>query len=133
MDALDSSRVIAVVGAGAMGAGIAQVAAKAGHPVLLYDVGAGAALQGLERIAVGLAKLVERGRMQEAERDALLERISIVDELAGLAPAALVIEAVVEKLEVKQQLFAELERPHAKPAAVAQDRIDGGNVGGAFL
>jgi 3-hydroxybutyryl-CoA dehydrogenase len=109
MPALDTGQVIAVVGAGAMGSGIAQVAAKAGHPVLLHDAGAGAAHKGLDRIAAGLAKLVERGRMDEAERGALLARISIVDELAALAPAALVIEAIVEKLEVKQQVFAELE------------------------
>jgi len=109
MQALDTSKVIAVVGAGAMGAGIAQVAAKAGHPVLLHDAGTGAAQKGIERIAEGLGKLVERGRMQEAERSALLARISIADELTGLAPAALVIEAIVEKLEVKQQVFAELE------------------------
>ena len=109
MVALDSSQVIAVVGAGAMGAGIAQVAAKAGHPVLLYDVGAGAAQKGLDKIAGGLAKLVERGRMDEAERSALLDRISIADKLAELEPAALVIEAIVENLEVKQQVFAELE------------------------
>jgi len=109
MTALDTSKIVAVIGAGAMGAGIAQVAAKAGHPVLLHDAGAGAAQKGLDRVAGGLAKLVERGRMDEAERGALLERISIVDDLAGLAPAALVVEAIVEKLEVKQQVFAELE------------------------
>jgi 3-hydroxybutyryl-CoA dehydrogenase len=107
--ALNTSRVVAVVGAGAMGAGIAQVAAQAGHPVLLHDAGAGAAQGGLERIAGGLARLVERGRMDEAERGALLGRISIVDQLSGLSAAALVIEAIVEKLEVKQRVFAELE------------------------
>lgn len=109
MAVLDNSKVIAVVGAGAMGAGIAQVAAKAGHPVLLYDVGAGTAQKGLDKIAGGLAKLVERGRMDEAERSALLDRISIADELTELGPAALVIEAIVENLEIKQQVFAELE------------------------
>lgn len=92
-----------------MGAGIAQVAANAGHPVLLYDIGDGAAQQGLEQIGTGLVKLVERGRMQEQERAALLERISIVDDPQLLAPAVLVIEAIVESLEVKRQLFAELE------------------------
>ncbi|MCP4471991.1 MAG: 3-hydroxyacyl-CoA dehydrogenase PaaC [Gammaproteobacteria bacterium] len=109
MEALDSSQVIAVVGAGTMGSGIAQVAAKAGHPVLLYDAGAGAARKGRDKIAGGLAILVERGSMDEAERSEMLERISIVDGLAGLASAALVIEAIVEKLEIKQQVFAELE------------------------
>jgi len=109
MSALDRSQVIAVVGAGAMGAGIAQVAARAGHTVLLYDAFDGAAEKGFERIADGLSRLVERGRMAEAERSALLQRIKIVDELQALAPAALVIEAIVEKLEIKQRLFDELE------------------------
>jgi len=109
MAALDSSQVIAVVGAGAMGSGIAQVAAQAGHPVVLHDASAGAAQKGIDKIAGGLAKLVERGRMDEAERGALLNRISIADELAGLASAALVVEAIVESLEVKQRVFAELE------------------------
>ncbi len=121
MSALDSSQIIAVVGAGAMGAGIAQVAAKAGHPVLLHDAGAGAAQKGLDRIAEGLAKLVERGRMDEAERGALLARISIADELSALAPAALVIEAIVEKIEVKQQVFAELENLCANDVILASN------------
>jgi len=86
MAPLDSKQAIAVVGAGAMGMGIAQVAAKAGHPVLLYDVGVGAAQKGLDRIAGGLAKLVERGRMDEAERSALLGRISIADNSRREAP-----------------------------------------------
>ncbi len=109
MAALDSSKTVAVVGAGAMGAGIAQVAAAAGHPVLLYDVGEGAAARGLEGIGAGLAKLVERGKIEADARAALLARISIVDDLSGLAPAALVIEAIVEDLGVKQALFAEIE------------------------
>lgn len=109
MSALDSSRVIAVIGAGAMGAGIAQVAAQAGHPVLLYDAFDGAAKKGFERIAAGLSGLVERGRMAPAERSALLQRITIVDQLQALAPAALAIEAIVENLEIKQRLFDQLE------------------------
>ena len=109
MSALDTSEVIAVVGAGAMGSGIAQVAAAAGHPVLLYDDVDGVAEKGLHRIADGLAKLVERGRMQAVDRAALLDRIEVVGELRQLAPAALVIEAIVENLEIKQQVFAELE------------------------
>ncbi len=109
MSALQTNEVIAVVGAGAMGSGIAQVAAKAGHPVLLYDAVDGVAEKGLHRIADGLTKLVERGRMKEFDRATLLDRIKVVGELAELAPAALVIEAIVEKLEVKQRVFAELE------------------------
>ncbi len=109
MNALESDQVIAVVGAGAMGAGIAQVAAQAGHAVLLFDAVDGAAQKAYDRIAAGLAKRVERGRLDETDRVALLDRISIVAELKQLAPAALVIEAIVEDLRVKQQLFGELE------------------------
>lgn len=109
MSALDTNKVIAVIGAGAMGAGIAQVAAGAGHPVLLYDAVDGVAEKGLHRIADGLTRLVERGRMDEVERGAQLDRITVAGEFRELAPAVLVIEAIVEKLEVKQQVFAELE------------------------
>ncbi len=121
MTALDSRETIGVVGAGAMGAGIAQVAAAAGHPVLLYDAGEGAAARGLERIGSGLARQVERGRMRADESEALLARISIVDEIGGLAPAALVIEAVVEDLVVKKSLLAELESICASDVILASN------------
>ena len=109
MSALPTSNTVAVIGAGTMGAGIAQVAAAAGHPVLLYDAFEGAAEKGLARIGQGLAKLVDRGKMTAADRDSLLARIVPVGGLADLAPAALVIEVIVENLEVKRQVFAELE------------------------
>lgn len=109
MTALPSSATVAVVGAGTMGAGIAQVAAAAGHPVLLYDAVAGAAASGCERIAKGLDGQVAKGRMSAEARESLLARIRPVDAVAALAPAALVIEAIVERLEVKQTLFRELE------------------------
>ncbi|MCA1974580.1 MAG: 3-hydroxyacyl-CoA dehydrogenase, partial [Caenispirillum sp.] len=107
--ALPASVPVAVIGAGTMGAGIAQVAAAAGHAVLLHDAGPGAAAKGRDGIAKALAKLVDKGRMTAADRDALLGRITVADGLADLAPARLVIEAIVEKLEVKQQVFRELE------------------------
>lgn len=109
MAALDTSKVIAVIGAGTMGAGVAQVAAKAGHPVLLFDAAEGAAQKGLDRTAKGLDKLVARGRMTQEERDALVGRISIANSLEDLAPSALVIEAIVERLDVKQSVFGQLE------------------------
>ena len=110
MKGLQQSAIVAVIGAGTMGAGVAQVAAAAGHPVLLYDAQQGAALKGLERTASGLEKLVSRGRMTEQERQALLERIQVVESLSQLAPAQLVIEAIIEDLKIKQDLFAELEQ-----------------------
>lgn len=109
MSDLAADTVVAVIGAGAMGSGIAQVAAAAGHPVLLYDAAEGAATKGRERIGAALAKRVERGRMTAADREALVGRIRPVDALRDLAPAGLVVEAIVESLDVKQRVFTDLE------------------------
>lgn len=106
---LTASDVVAVIGAGTMGAGIAQVAAKFGHTVLLYDKMEGAAQAGLDRTAKGLEKLVARGKMTEADKDALVARIQPTETLSDLAPAKLIVEAIVENLAVKQSVFSELE------------------------
>jgi len=121
MSALGDSKIIAVIGAGAMGAGIAQVAAKAGHPVLLYDAAEGAAQSGIDGIRNGLAKLVERGRMSQQDVHALNGRIVIANDLTELAPAALVIEAIVEKLDVKQAVFSQLEEICADDTILASN------------
>lgn len=121
MSALKNNAVIGVIGAGAMGAGIAQVAAAAGHPVRLFDAAEGAAERGLANIANGLEKQVARGKMQAADRDALLARIEPVGALGDLAPAALLVEAIVERLDVKQQVFAELESICAEDAILASN------------
>ena len=109
MSALGKDQIIAVIGAGTMGAGMAQVAAAAGHPVLLFDVAEGAAVRGIAGIGKGLDKLVERGKMSAETRTDLLARLTPAASLADLAPAALVIEAIVENLQVKQDLFRQLE------------------------
>ena len=109
MTALDPTQTIAVIGAGTMGAGIAQVAAAAGHPVLLFDAQDGAAARGKDGIAEVLARVVDKGRMTAVGRDALLDRIALAPALTQLAPARLVIEAIVEDLAVKRGLFAGLE------------------------
>ncbi len=108
-ESLPTTRAVGVIGAGTMGAGIAQVAAAAGHPVVLFDTASGAVERGIGQTAAGLDKLVARGRMQAGDRDALLERIRPADNIEQLAGCALVIEAVVEKLEIKQDLFRALE------------------------
>ncbi|MGB0468589.1 MAG: 3-hydroxyacyl-CoA dehydrogenase PaaH [Pontibacterium sp.] len=110
MSLIKSDSTIGVIGAGTMGAGIAQVAAKAGHPVLLFDAMEGAGQRGREGIAKGLSRLVEREKMSQAEVDALVGRVQVIDSLEDMAPAALVIEAIVERLDIKQQVFADLER-----------------------
>jgi 3-hydroxybutyryl-CoA dehydrogenase len=109
MHALDTKQSVAVIGAGAMGAGIAQVAASAGHPVMIYDKAAGAAQAGIAGIAKGLERQVTRGKMDSAQRDAILARLSPVSDLQDLTPARLVIEAIVENLAIKQQVLAQVE------------------------
>jgi 3-hydroxybutyryl-CoA dehydrogenase len=109
MTALAPSVPVAVIGAGTMGAGIAQVAAAAGHPVLLYDAEPSALRAVKERIAGALARAVERGRLTPDERDRMLGRIAPCESLDALAPAGLVIEAIMEDLAAKVRLFETLE------------------------
>ena len=102
-------QTIGVVGAGTMGAGIAQVAAAAGHPVKLLDVRPGAAQAAIDQTAKALAALVDKGRLSADARGATLARLSAVETSADFADAELVLEVIVEKLEAKQQLLRELE------------------------
>ncbi|WP_462384080.1 3-hydroxyacyl-CoA dehydrogenase PaaH [Pseudomonas sp. Marseille-QA0892] len=109
MAALKTDVIVAVVGAGAMGAGIAQVALQAGHSVRLYDAREGAAATAIEGINRQLTRLVEKGRLSDDAQADCRARLSVVDSLADLADAGLIIEAIVESLEAKRTLFAELE------------------------
>ena len=92
MAALAPSVPVAVLGAGTMGAGIAQVAAAAGHPVLLYDEDETALPRAIERIAAALAHAVDKKRLAAADRDATVRRIKPCGSLDALAPARLAIE-----------------------------------------
>lgn len=101
---------VGIVGSGIMGSGLAEVAARAGHEVVVRSrtqSGADAVLDGLTR---SLGKQVDRGKLDAAERDAVLERVTATDHLGRLADCDLVIESVVEDLAVKKELFAELEQ-----------------------
>ena len=109
MNSLPITESVAVVGAGAMGSGIVQVAATAGHPVIIFDVSEGAAERARMRILANLDKLVEKRRLDLEQREAIASRIAVADTLEGLAPARLIIEAIIEKLEPKQALFKGLE------------------------
>ena len=100
---------VLVVGAGIMGAGIAQVAAQAGHPVRLYDAREGAAAQAREKMAQSLQSLVAKGRMAADAAAATVSRIEPVATLEAAAGARLVVEAIVEDLEAKRGLFRQLE------------------------
>ena len=106
----DTDTPVAVIGAGSMGAGIAQLAAQSFHPVRLFDTQPGASERALARIDADLAGAVKRGRIDEAERAAVRGRITAVTDFAGLAGCGLAVEAIVEKLDAKKALFAELEK-----------------------
>src|SRR5260221_4986555 len=111
MPMLQASQIqtAAVLGAGTMGHGIAQVLAQCGIEVRLYDIAPGAVERGLAGIRASLEKGVAKGKVAPAERDAALARIRGTTQIAeAIAGAQCVVEAVPEKLELKQKLFAKL-------------------------
>ncbi len=114
---MESIQTVGVIGAGTMGHGIAQVAAQSGFDVLLVDVATDALQRGMTQIGKGYERLVGKGKMAVEDRDAALARIAPRGELAALDRADLVIEAVVERLEVKQSVLKELDRI-CKPEAI---------------
>jgi 3-hydroxybutyryl-CoA dehydrogenase len=100
---------VGIVGSGIMGAGIAEVAAKSGIEVVLRSRKQDTADAMVAKLEKSLAKQVEKGRLEEADRDATLARVTATENLHGLADCDLVIESVVEDLAVKTALFAELD------------------------
>lgn len=107
--ALEKGSIVAVIGSGAMGSGIAQVAAAAGYPVKLFDTRADAVDRAIAAIGDVYARLVEKGRMTGAEAHAARARLHPVASLKEVGDAALVVEAIVENLNVKRMLFTDLE------------------------
>lgn len=103
-------RKVGVVGCGLMGSGIAQIAATAGHQVVVVESNAGALETGLGRIRGSLAKLTDKGKISTEMRDRALVAIESSDTLEALGDCDLVVEAIVEDLEVKKTLFADLGR-----------------------
>jgi len=110
---------VSVVGAGAMGAGIAQVAAMAGHPVTLVDAVTGAAEAGVARIIGNLQRLEAKGRIDSARLEAVAERLRTATHVSDLPASALVVEAVREDLATKQDLFAILAAHQPAEAILA--------------
>jgi 3-hydroxybutyryl-CoA dehydrogenase len=107
--ALSTSSTVAVIGAGAMGSGIAHVVAKAGHPVFLFDTNDAALEKGIAGIKKDLDFLASKGKMSAEDAQATLGRIKPVKELSALKDSKLVIEAIVENLDVKRKVFGDLE------------------------
>ncbi|MCX8017759.1 MAG: 3-hydroxyacyl-CoA dehydrogenase, partial [Rhodocyclaceae bacterium] len=119
MPALPVDRLVAIVGTGAMGSGIAQIAATAGHRVLMYDNRPGAATHAIETLHGTFDKLASKGKLAPELAAAAKNRLGVATSLAALAPASLVIEAIVEDLEAKQTLFRELEARIASDCLLA--------------
>ena len=108
---------LGVVGAGQMGGGIAHVAALAGIPVVMRDLEERFVSKGIDAIAKNLQRAVDKGKGTAAEKDAALARIKGTTDLEDLAACDLVVEAAIEKLDVKLDLFAKLDAI-VKPAAI---------------
>jgi 3-hydroxybutyryl-CoA dehydrogenase len=106
---ISSDATVLVVGAGIMGAGIAQVAAQAGHPVCLFDLRDGAAAQAIRQLGATLDKLAAKGKLAPQAVRETLARLRPVAALADAKDAALVVEAIAENLDAKRALFRQLE------------------------
>lgn len=101
---------LGVVGAGLMGSGIAQVAAQGGMDVVMHDVTPDALQRGVSAIERSTAKFVEKGKLSADARDAALDRINSTTDLDAVSDADIVVEAVFERIDVKREVFAELDR-----------------------
>ena len=103
-------RTVGVVGAGTMGQGIAQVFAQAGFEVRLQDLSTGALERARDGIERSLARFVEKGKLSASDRDATLARIKRESALDALADVDLIVEAVVEDIAIKREVFGRLDR-----------------------
>jgi 3-hydroxybutyryl-CoA dehydrogenase len=115
------AKKLAVIGAGLMGSGIAQVAAQAGYEVVLRDVTDEALNRGLGGISASYEKFVAKGKLAAADAEAALARIATTTDLDAVADADIVVEAVFEKIEVKQEIFRALDKIARHDAILASN------------
>lgn len=116
--------IIGVVGAGVMGNGIAQVAAAAGHDVIMRDITDEFVRRGLKNIAGNLGRDVKKNRLSQEQADSILSRVRGATALADLAPCDFVIEAIIERMDLKKELYRELDGI-CKPGAVFASNTSG--------
>jgi 3-hydroxybutyryl-CoA dehydrogenase len=114
--------VVGVIGAGAMGQGIIQVSVQGGMRCMILDAKPGAAEAARQTIVGRIERLVEKGRLTVDEAEAAIGRMEVIDEFAGLAPCDTVVEAIVEDIEVKREVFGRIE------AAVSPDCLIASNT-----
>ncbi len=104
---MNTSTITGIIGSGAMGAGIGQVAAVAGHKVIIYDNNSASLDKARAALQATLAKLEEKGKITSAAE--IMDRVTFADDIKALATCGLIIEAIVERLEVKKAVFADVE------------------------
>ncbi|MDQ6648526.1 MAG: 3-hydroxyacyl-CoA dehydrogenase family protein [Actinomycetota bacterium] len=112
---------LAVIGAGLMGSGIAQVAAQAGYDVTLRDVGEDALARARASIESSYDRFVAKGRLAREDADAALARVTMTTDLDAVAGADIVVEAVFESLEVKREVFAAIDKIAGPDAVLASN------------
>ena len=110
---------VGVVGAGAMGSGIAQVAAQAGHQVVLFDTKQEALDAAKMELSKIMARLVEKGKLNETDAQDLQDRINYANDMKAFADCGIVIEAIIENLEIKKFVFSNLEEICSNDALLA--------------
>ncbi|MDJ0342587.1 3-hydroxyacyl-CoA dehydrogenase family protein [Streptomyces sp. H10-C2] len=115
------AKKLAVIGAGLMGSGIAQVSAQAGYDVVLRDVTDAALARGKSGIEASYAKFVAKGKLSAEDAGAALARITTTTDLEAVADADIVVEAVFEKIEVKQEIFRALDKIARRDAILASN------------
>ncbi len=113
--------IVAVIGSGTMGSGIAQVAATSGCKVNIYDTNKGALIKSKSNLDSTLSKLVEKGKIDTTEKNRIRSNITYVDALKDLSYSDLVIEAIVENIDIKRKLFSDLENYVAPDTILASN------------
>ena len=112
---------VGIIGAGAMGSGIAQVAATAGHSVVLFDTNAEALSLSKSKLASVMGRLVEKGRLRSEEAQEIQKRISYAVHMEALSESGIIIEAIIENLDVKKCVFSSIESMVSKDCILASN------------
>jgi 3-hydroxybutyryl-CoA dehydrogenase len=106
----NSNSIIGVVGSGAMGSGIAQVSATAGHKTIIFDTNASALEKSKKNLIASLAKLVEKQKFSQEKSNSISQNITFTNSISDLSTCSLIIEAIIENIEIKKSVFKELEK-----------------------
>lgn len=112
---------VGIIGGGAMGSGIAQIAATAGHQVVLFDTKGEALNLSKSKLAKVMARLVEKGKLTLEKAEAIQGRISYADNLEAIAESGIVIEAIVENLDIKKSVFSSVEKMVSQDCILASN------------